>query len=147
MMKWFSMNELTRSDTAERLKIDNTPNERQEACLRLLVEKVLDPVRTEWESPLRITSGYRSAKLNRAVGGAPTSQHRDGMAADVQPVQGDVDDLWMVVRHMVDDGLIEVDQCLNERNSKGSHWLHISYCEGGNRNQFLHLMDGAVVDE
>ena len=146
-MKWFNMRELTRSDTAEAQGIDNAPNERQEANLRLLVERVLDPLRTEWESPLRITSGYRSAKLNRAVGGAPTSQHRDGMAADVVPVKGDVDDLWMVVRHMVDDGKIEVDQCISEVNSKGHRWIHVSYNKDGNRNSFFRMKDGVVVDE
>ena len=74
-MKYFTLTELTRSDTAEKMHIDNTPNNVQIKALEQLVDNVLDPAREKLGSPIRVTSGFRCERLNKAVGGARNSQH------------------------------------------------------------------------
>lgn len=82
-MEFFTIKELTRSTTAEARKIDNTPTPEAEANLTELINKVLDPLRRAYGKPITVTSGYRSPRLNAAVGGVKTSQHRKGQAADI----------------------------------------------------------------
>ena len=82
-MKHFTLKELTRSSTAERLGIRNKPAVCEVAALERLVRYVLDPLRERYGRPVVVTSGYRSPALNRAVGGAATSQHLRGEAADI----------------------------------------------------------------
>lgn len=77
------MTELTRSNTALAMKIDNQPDASQQANLEALVEKVLDPLREAWGRPITVNSGYRCPTLNKAVGGVGTSRHLRGMAADI----------------------------------------------------------------
>ena len=83
-MKYFTLRELTRSDTAARKDIDNTPTPTAEQHLRSLVEHVLDPLREAYGKPIYVNSGYRSPALNSAVGGARNSQHMKGQAADIR---------------------------------------------------------------
>lgn len=82
-MKHFTLQELTRSATARRLGIDNTPPDEAVKNLTALVDNVLDPLREAWGSPIHVNSGYRCPALNRAVNGAPHSQHMRGEAADI----------------------------------------------------------------
>src|SRR5262245_38153427 len=77
----FSLAELTVSDSAARLRIDNTPDAAVLANLRRLAH-LLEDVRELLGRPLVITSGFRAPKLNRAVGGSATSVHVIGLAAD-----------------------------------------------------------------
>lgn len=79
----FSLSEFTRSETADRLGIDNTPSGEVVANLSELCRVVLQPLRDAWGKPLRINSGYRCPALNKAVGGVATSQHCKGCACDV----------------------------------------------------------------
>lgn len=79
----FSWLELTRSNTANKLGVDNTPSPAHRANLRRLVEQ-LDRIRDAHGAPVRITSGYRSPALNDAVGGMPDSQHTTGEAVDIK---------------------------------------------------------------
>lgn len=83
MMEFFTLHELSGSSTAARMGLDNTPTAEARANLTALVENVLDPLRRAWGRPLRVTSGYRCAAVNRAVGGVPTSMHLSGHAADI----------------------------------------------------------------
>lgn len=83
LSKNFTLTELTKSQAAERLGLDNQPDDRALANLRILCEKVLQPVRDAL-GPVVINSGYRSFEVNRAVGGVATSQHLHGMAADIE---------------------------------------------------------------
>ena len=80
----FTLKELTRSDTADRLDIDNTPNEEQIESLRLLCENILQPVRDHFGKPVKITSGFRCAALNQAAGGSSNSDHCRGQACDFE---------------------------------------------------------------
>lgn len=138
-MKHFSIQELTRSDTAIRKGIDNTaPKEAQENLTRL-VDKVLDPLREAWGGPITVTSGYRSAALNKAVGGSATSDHLKGCAADITVGSRERNkELFILIQKL---GL-PFDQLIHEKGSvkDGPDWVHVSYRRvGQNRKQILYL--------
>lgn len=133
-MKYFTIEELTKSPTAKRRGIDNTPNATVKKNLTLLVEKILDPLREAWGGPIIVTSGYRCGKLNRAVGGASGSQHMLGQAADIRTV---ID--TPVANKLLFDKIQELklpfDQLIDEY---GYNWVHVSYGPK-NRRQILHI--------
>ena len=83
-MNYFTIEELTKSDTATRRGIDNTPTEEVKKNLTTLVDQVLDPLRAAWGAPIVVNSGYRCPALNEAVGGSKTSDHMTGRAADIE---------------------------------------------------------------
>ena len=83
-MKYFTITELTKSLTAIRRNIDNTPSGEIKKSLTALVDNILDPLREAYGKPIIVTSGYRCDKLNRAVKGAASSQHVKGEAADIR---------------------------------------------------------------
>jgi len=80
----FNLKEMTKSDTATRLGLDNTPGEVEIENLRLLCEKVLQPVRDHFGKSVTVNSGFRSPESNAAVGGSKTSDHCKGQAADIE---------------------------------------------------------------
>ena len=79
----FSLAEFTKSQTAERKGIDNTPTQDHIERMKILCVSVLEPIRTEFDKPIMINSGYRSPDLCEAIGSKPTSQHAKGEAADI----------------------------------------------------------------
>ena len=119
----FSLEEMTRSGVAIRMRIDNNPDEEQVENMRQLCRNVLEPVRRRF-GVTRITSGLRSQALNAAVGGAPDSQHLRGEAADLHISN-------MEVGRKVFDFIrlhTDFDQLLFERRIKGGYWwLHVSF--------------------
>lgn len=115
--KYFTIAELTRSATAERLGLPNNPPPPALENLHRLMA-YLDQVRQAYGAPITVTSGYRSPALNKAVGGAPTSQHLRGEAADL--VTDDLTKLGNVIRR-----LGGFDQLIYE-HIKGRKWLHVS---------------------
>ena len=137
-MKYFSINELTRSATANRLGIDNAPSDAIKKNLEKLINTVLDPLREAWGAPIIVTSGYRCPALNRAVKGSKTSQHVLGQAADLKTV-GDKPEnnkkLFELAKKMIEDGRIVVGQLIDEYDFD---WIHISTV-GGHKNQILHI--------
>ena len=137
-MKYFSINELTRSATAARLGIDNSPTTAVKKNLEKLINEVLDPLREAWGAPIIVTSGYRSPKLNKAVGGSKTSQHVLGQAADIKTV-GDKPEnnkkLFELAKKLIGEGKIVVGQLIDEYRYD---WVHISTV-GGHTNQILHI--------
>jgi len=138
MAKYFTISELTRSNTAMARGIDNTPPPIVVARLKLLTERLLDPVRELWGAPLMVNSGYRCAALNRAVGGAARSQHLTGEAADITTgtVSGNKQ-LFDEIVAAQKAGEVSFDQLIDESNYA---WLHLSYKgHTENRNQILHL--------
>jgi len=80
----FNLKEMTKSDTATRLGLDNTPGEVEIENLRLLCEKVLQPVRDHFGKSVTVNSGFRSPESNAAVGGSKSSDHCKGQAADIE---------------------------------------------------------------
>ena len=82
-MKYFTIQELSHSDTAVARGIDNCPTAEAIHNLIKLVENILDQLREKYGKPIRLSSGYRSAILNRSVNGATSSQHRVGEATDI----------------------------------------------------------------
>jgi uncharacterized protein YcbK (DUF882 family) len=137
MAKHFTMAELTRSDTAIAKGLDNSPGVDATKALRLLIERALDPVREMWGAPLIVNSGFRCPELNKAVGGAASSQHMRGEAADI--TTGTVAGNKLLFDKMVaaqKRGEISFDQLIDESSYS---WLHVSYRAAGNRNQILHL--------
>lgn len=122
-MKHFTFQELTKSATAKRKGIDNSPSVQVRANLAALVENVLDPLREAYGKPIVVTSGYRCEKLNRAVGGAASSQHVKGQAADIRSVQDTPEENKKLYDLIVKLGL-PFDQIINEYNYD---WVHVSY--------------------
>lgn len=133
MARFFTLSELTRSDTAQLRHINNSPNHDEIKRLYALMEECLDPIREAWGKPIGVNSGYRSAQLNAAVGGVATSQHLRGEAADITAgTREDNKRLFYLIQTLG----VEFDQLINE---SGYKWLHISFKEKGNRRQVLHL--------
>jgi len=123
----FSLRELCFSPTALRFGIKNTPNEEQLNNLKNLVTFVLQPLRTYFNSPVIVTSGFRSEKLNALVGGKPTSQHQKGQAADIEVLNVPNGQVW---RYIKDN--LPYDQVILEhvkKNDPYSGWVHVSYNE------------------
>lgn len=124
-MKYFSLQELIRSNTAERLGIDNTPDAVVVEHLETLVERLLDPLREAFGRPIIVTSGYRCPELNKAVGGSPTSAHLQGYAADLVPKDGDVQRFLELTRWWLLRAEIPYDQLIVETSSEGAKWVHL----------------------
>lgn len=132
MAEFFTKSELTRSDTARILKIDNTPTPEASAALDALMWNVLDPIRRMWGKPIIVNSGYRCPKLNAVIGGSATSQHMKGEAADI--TAGDPTKNKELF-DMIAQSAIPFDQLIDEKNYR---WIHVSYRPNGRRN-ILHL--------
>ena len=132
----FKLNEFTKSETAIRKRIDNTPGPAHASNLQKVCEKILEPVRKHFGKPVRINSGYRGAALNAAVGGSSKSQHCNGEAVDFE-----IDGLAnpTLAKWVADN--CEFDQIILEfydaSEGPNSGWVHASYSEGKNRKQIL----------
>ena len=114
----FSVNELS----ATSQPYYNVPGPVEELYLLRLAELVLEPLRHLWGCPVAVSSGYRSAAVNAAVGGRPDSAHRFGRAADVEPIGLPIDDAY----RMVAQSGIPFDQAVLERNQAGARWIHLA---------------------
>lgn len=123
--KNFYLDEFITSQTAERLGIDNTPSDIIVKNLTALVDNILQPVRDHYDRPITISSGYRCPKLNKAIGGAVSSQHMKGEAADIH-IPG-------VPNHELAQFIIDnftFDQVILEFYTLGkpdSGWVHVAY--------------------
>jgi len=128
----FDLSEFTRSESAKREGLDNTPTPEHLENIKILCEKVLEPIRLRFGS-INISSGYRGKLLNHFIGGAINSDHCVGRAADI-----DMDDVCTGVTNKeifeyIKDNL-EFDQVINEYNYS---WVHVGYRQGANRKQVL----------
>ena len=134
LSKNFTLEEYTKSQTALRQGIDNTPNDEHLASAKLLFENLVQKVRDHFGTTV-INSGYRGPDLNAAVGGASTSQHCRGEAVDIEcPGIPNYD-----VAKWIEDNL-DYDQLILEFYTPGipdSGWVHVSYTANGNRKQSL----------
>lgn len=131
----FSLAEMTKSQTAERKGIDNTPNAEQVENLKQLCLNVLEYIRIHYNKPVTVNSGFRCKKLNTATGGSKKSQHMTGQAADIEIAGVDNLDLakWIMNN-------LNFDQLICEFYKPGipdSGWVHVSWNTKGNRKQVL----------
>jgi hypothetical protein len=128
----FNLIEFTSSETASRRGIDNNPSIAVIENLRLLCENVLQPLRDKYGKSINITSGYRSPKLNKAIGGSSTSQHCFGQAADIQVDRKDYLKVWEILK------TLPFDQIIFEFGTESApDWIHVSFVQGKNRGQKL----------
>ena len=137
LSKHFSLKEMTKSGTAARLGLDNTPNEEQIENLKALCENILEPLRDYYESrPIMVSSGFRSEKLSEAIGSSSRSQHCKGEAVDFE-IPGF--DNKQVAAHFKNN--FDFDQLISEYYEEGvadSGWIHVAYKrDGSNRKQSL----------
>ena len=132
----FSLNELTKSQTATRKGINNTPSDNEKENLKALSINILQKIRNHYERPVRVTSGYRSPELCVAIGSSAKSQHAKGEAADFEITGVDNFDLAIWISKYLD-----FDQLISEfytDQHPDSGWVHCSYkAEGPNRKQCL----------
>jgi hypothetical protein len=138
LSKHLSLAEVTKSDTAKRRGVSNMPTEAHIANFKLLAENIFEPIRNHFGKPIFISSGYRSAELNKAIGGAASSQHCQGEAIDI-----DMDGRpGGVTNKMVFDFIKEnlnFDQLIWEFGTDTNpDWVHVSYeSTGKQRKQIL----------
>lgn len=134
-MKYFTIEELTRSATAKRLGIDNKPDANALINMQELVEKVLDPLREAYGKPIRVNSGFRSARLNKAIGGAVSSDHLTGRAADITGTPGTKAEnrkLFELCKSLD----LPYRQLIDE---KGFSWIHVSHNPDVNEHRAFSL--------
>ena len=134
--QYFTLEELTQSQTATRRGIDNTPDERVINELGWLVKFILDPLRVITKSPITISSGYRSPELNRAIGGSKTSQHCLGQAADINSTVLGTERLFNLIKN----SNLPFDQLINEGT-----WVHVSYGYRNRREVLVATFDKGKV--
>lgn len=123
-MKYFTMQELTRTSTGLR----NVPGRQERESLILLVEKVLDPLREAYGEPIKVTSGFRAPAVNRKVGGVINSHHVRGQAADITSMSDDPKENRRILELAKKIG-IKYTQLINEYPDRqgNPNWVHISY--------------------
>lgn len=134
MGKYFTIAELTKSDTANKKNIDNSPNKQVETNLNQLIINILDPLREAYGEPIIVSSGYRCSALNKAVGGATSSQHTLGQAADIHS-KSNTREANKKIFDLIKSLKLPFDQLINEYNYK---WVHVSYSPR-NRRQILNI--------
>jgi hypothetical protein len=135
LTKNFSLIEQTKSQTATRKGIDNTPSTEHQDNLKSLCEMILQPIRDHFECVVSISSGYRSPELCVAIGSSTKSQHASGCAADFEIFGVSNKDL----ADYIDENL-DYDQLILEywnESDPNSGWVHCSYTNGSNRKQYL----------
>lgn len=140
LSKNFTYGELTKSTTAQRLGIENIPNDKQLNALIELCLEILQPIRDHFKKPVNINSGFRCAKVNDSVpGSSKTSQHQKGEAADIE-IYGISN---IALAEWIRDNLA-FDQVILEYHTLddiNSGWVHVSY-SSRHRRQVLSKLSG-----
>jgi hypothetical protein len=130
-----SLAEAISSATALRKGIANKPTQQHLLNLKEVANNIFQPCREHFGKPLRVTSGYRSEALNKAIGGSSKSQHSKGEALDMQSTKGYTNkELFMYIKDH-----LEFDQLIGEfPDNVGEYaWVHCSYKKEGNRGEVL----------
>ena len=140
--KHISYKEATQSPTAIQRGIKNDPNPIELNSMMEVAELVFEPLREWYSKPIKINSFFRCEALNRAVGGAKTSQHRFGKAIDIDAGKDNLKlALWIIENVDFDQVIIEGVDLL-----KNIAWIHLSYNRGHNRKQVLIMKKGKYYD-
>ena len=134
----FSLKELTRSETGRRLGLQNVPSAAEMANIQYTAEQ-LEKIRAYVGRGIVVTSCFRSERVNKAVGGSPTSAHRFGLAADCDAIGLTSLALAKEIIKMRDEGKITFDQLILEFPERGDGaWVHVGFrCNSPMRNQIM----------
>jgi hypothetical protein len=134
--KHLSLAEVSRSETAKRKGINNTPSGEHLENFKKLAENIFEPIREHFGVPIHISSGYRSKELNAAVGGSSSSQHCQGEAIDIDMQDTSITNAEIF--NFIKDNL-NFDQMIWEfGNDSNPDWVHVSYeSTGKQRKQIL----------
>lgn len=136
MTEHFTLNEFLRSDTASRYKIDNTPNKEQLENIEF-VARQLEIIRSYYNKPMFISSGFRTKELNTLLKGSKTSQHMQGLAVDINLKSKNENKIFFnLVNKLIKENQIKVYQLIDEYNYK---WVHIGFSQTNPKGQVLHL--------
>lgn len=133
----FTLQELTVTSTG----LKNEPNALQQSNLKLLAKNVLQPLRNYLGVAVTVNSGFRSPDVNKAIGGAPTSQHLEGKAADIVAKGRTNEEIIRAIKYLN----LPFDQVISE-DKGGVKWVHVSHTDGANRGQELVFKDGVYKD-
>ncbi len=131
-MKYFTITELCKSFTAMQKGINNIPNSEIINNLKSLVKFILDPLRERYGKPITVNSGYRCPALNKAVNGSKTSQHVEGLAADITAGSSKEN---KILFELIQELNLPFDQLIDENKFS---WIHVSFSKNP-RKQILHL--------
>jgi hypothetical protein len=147
LSKNFNLQEMTKSESASRFNLDNTPAKEAIENLKILCEKVLQPVRDHYGKSVRINSGYRSPEVNSKVGGSKTSDHCLGKAADIE-IDGVTN--YDLAKWIMDN--LTFRQVILEFYTPGipdSGWVHVSFDANDNKKESLTAIskNGKIVYE
>jgi hypothetical protein len=148
LSKNLTLSEVSKSQTASRRNIDNTPTAAHIDNLKQVAEHIFQPVRDHFKKPIFVSSGYRSAQLNQAIGGAgtyesgryiPKSQHCYGQALDLDNDAIGKPSNAEIFYHIYDN--LDFDQLIWEYGDDDNPaWVHVSYKDGKNRKQVLRAL-------
>ena len=135
--KHLTFEECTNSETADKKGIrNNNPSDDVVDNMKLLAEKVFEPIREHFKTPIYISSMYRGLVLNQAIGGALTSQHCSGQAMDIDMGDKGKPSNFEVFQYIKKN--LVFDQLIWEMgNDKNPSWVHVSYSKTNNRKQIL----------
>ena len=129
LSKNYSLEELCATNS----KLENRPNQNNINSLSLLVKEVLQPLRDLYGKPIHVSSGFRSALVNKSVGGVPTSEHCFGRAADLDTGSKEENEK---IYNLIKNNIPYWRQLINEKNFS---WVHVSYNRDDNKKQLLKL--------
>lgn len=135
--------EATQSDTAKRLGITNEPNAEQLLCMQDLATRIFEPLRAHFCVPIYISSFFRSIDLNKAIGGATSSQHMKGQAMDIDADMFGIINNRQIFNYIKDNLVFDqlIDECIGPDGTGG--WVHVSLNGDNNRHEVLVMhMDG-----
>lgn len=139
--KHLSLKEVTKSTTAIRLDVDNNPTEQHLDNLKLIAEKVFEPIREHFAKPIGISSGYRSEALNKAVKGSKTSHHCKGMALDIDAdIFGDLTNKEIFI--YIKENLKFTQLIWEFGDNNEPDWVHVAYDPSNLKNQVLRTAKG-----
>ena len=136
----FSLQELTKSSTAERRGIANEPDDTAVENLIMVCETILEPVREHYGIPFIPNSGFRCLELNRAIGSSDRSQHTTGEAVDfeVPSISNREVALWVKENCKFDQLILE----FYKEGDPSSGWVHCSYVIEGENRESARIFDG-----
>jgi hypothetical protein len=136
LSKNLTLKEVTKSEIAIRKGIKNEPNNKQLENLKVLATEIFQKIRDHFGVPIKVTSGFRSEALNKAVKGSKTSDHMTGCAIDID-MDGTPDVTNTQIFNFIKDNLTFRQLIWEFGDNDNPDWVHVSYVKGDNKKQIL----------